>query len=149
MNEVATILQIIKEAKLDSKDVNVLCSASNKRIPELTKMGVHIGELATDKSAPTNRPFTFCTRASFSAHTIRAMLRFSMDERVTRNTYTKTYLFTKYPILVLDVTGGIKGITKDDFSFLRTSAALKWNTPSHALGPSVRISIATLAVVEA
>ncbi len=77
------------------------------------------------------------------------MLRFSMDERVTRNTSTKTYLFTKYPILVLDVTGGIKGITKDDFSFLRTSAALKWNTPSHALGPSVRISIATLAVVEA
>ena len=71
---------------------------------------------------------------SFSAHTIRAMLRFSMDERVTRNTYTKTYLFTKYPIFVLDVTGGIKGISKDDFSFLRTSAALKWNTPSHALG---------------
>ena len=51
---------------MDPKDVNVLCSASNKRIPELTKMGVHIGELATDKSAPTNRPFTFCTRASFS-----------------------------------------------------------------------------------
>jgi len=71
---------------------------------------------------------------SFSAHTVRAMLRFSVDERVTRNTFVKTYLFTKYPILVLDVTGGIKGITQDDFSFLRTSAALKWNTPSHALG---------------
>ena len=66
LNEVATILQIIKEAKLDPKDVNVLCSASNKRIPELTKMGVHIGELTTDKDAPTNRTFTFCTRASFS-----------------------------------------------------------------------------------
>ena len=71
---------------------------------------------------------------SFSANTIRAMLRFSIDERVTRNTFVKTYLFTKYPVLTLDVTGGIKGITKDDFSFLRTSAAIKWNTPSHALG---------------
>lgn len=71
---------------------------------------------------------------SFSANTLHAMLRFSKDERVTRNTFVKTFLFTKYPVLVLDITGGIKGITKDDFSFLRTSAALKWNTPSHALG---------------
>ena len=66
INEVATILQIIKDASLDPNDVNVLCSVSNKRIPELTKMGVHVGELATDKDNPVNRTFTFCTRASFS-----------------------------------------------------------------------------------
>ena len=66
INEVATILQIIKDASLDPNDVNVLCSVSNKRIPELTKMGVHVGELATDRDNPVNRTFTFCTRASFS-----------------------------------------------------------------------------------
>ena len=66
INEVATILQIIKDAGLDPNDVNVLCSVSNKRIPELTKMGVHVGELATDRDNPVNRTFTFCTRASFS-----------------------------------------------------------------------------------
>ncbi len=71
---------------------------------------------------------------SFSTNTIRAMLRFSKDEKLTRNTYVKTYLTSKYPVLTLDVTGGIKGITKDDFSFLRTSATIKWTTPSHALG---------------
>lgn len=66
VNEVATILQVIKDAKLDPNDVNVLCSVSNKRIPELTKMGVHVGELCTDEENPVNRTFTFCTRASFS-----------------------------------------------------------------------------------
>lgn len=66
VNEVATILQVIKDAGLDPNDVNVLCSVSNKRIPELTKMGVHVGELCTDEENPVNRTFTFCTRASFS-----------------------------------------------------------------------------------
>ena len=65
MNEVATILQVIKDAKLDPNDVNVLCSVSNKRIPELTRLGVHVGELCTDEENPVNRTFTFCTRASF------------------------------------------------------------------------------------
>jgi hypothetical protein len=58
----------------------------------------------------------------------------SKDERVTRNTFKKTYLFTKYPIVTLDVSGGIKGITKDDISYLRTTANIYWKIPSHALG---------------
>ena len=71
---------------------------------------------------------------SFSAHTLHGSLRFSKDERVTRNVFKKTYLYTKYPILTLDVMGGIKGITKDDISFLSTTANIYWKIPSHALG---------------
>lgn len=71
---------------------------------------------------------------SFSAHTLHSILRFSKDERVTRNTFRKTYLFTKYPIFILDLMGGIKGITKDDISYLRTTGIVSWKTPSHALG---------------
>ena len=71
---------------------------------------------------------------SFSAHTLHGSLRFSKDERVTRNVFKKTYLYTQYPILILDVMGGIKGITKDDISYLRTSAIVTWKIPSHALG---------------
>ena len=71
---------------------------------------------------------------SYASHTLHATLRFSKDERVTRNTFKKTYVFTKYPILYLDVMGGIKGISKDDFSYLRTSATLLWKTPSNAIG---------------
>lgn len=71
---------------------------------------------------------------SFSAHTLHGNLRLSKDERVTRNTFKKTYLFTQYPVLKLDVMGGIKGITRDDISYLRTTANVFWKTPSHALG---------------
>jgi hypothetical protein len=71
---------------------------------------------------------------SFSANSIHASIRFSKDERVTRNTFKKTYIYTKYPVLMLDVIGGIKGITKDDISFLRTNATLSWQIPSHAIG---------------
>ena len=71
---------------------------------------------------------------SFSANTLHANLRFSIDEKVTRNTFKKTYLYTKYPVFMIDVIGGIKGITKDDISFWRTSANLSWQTPSHAIG---------------
>ena len=71
---------------------------------------------------------------SFSANKLRASLRFSYDERVNRGPFLKQYLFTKYPVFKLDVTGGIKGITRDDVGFFRTDATLDWKTPSFSLG---------------
>ena len=65
LNDVRTIVQIIKENKLDSDEVNVLCSSGNRYVKDLKQMGVHIGELATDPANPNNRTFTFVTRASF------------------------------------------------------------------------------------
>ena len=71
---------------------------------------------------------------SFSMNSLHIGLRFSFDERVNRNYFRKTYLFTKYPILELHLTKGFKGITKDDFSFLKTTAFLTWKVPSTAVG---------------
>lgn len=71
---------------------------------------------------------------SFSSNSIHASIRFSKDERVTRNTFKKTYIYSQYPVLLLDVIGGIKGITKDDIPFVRTNAIFSWHIPSHALG---------------
>ncbi len=71
---------------------------------------------------------------SFSSNTLHGTIRFSKDEKVTRNTFKKTYLYSKYPVLMIDVIGGFKGITKDDFSFLRTDASIKWKMPSNAVG---------------
>ena len=71
---------------------------------------------------------------SFSANTLHATLRFSKDEKVTRNYYRKAYLYTKYPVLTLEVSGGIKGLTRDDISYLRPEATLSWKTPSSAVG---------------
>lgn len=65
LNDVRTIVQIITENNLHPDEVNVLCSRGNKYVRDLKRLGVHIGELCTDRQNPTNRTFTFVTRASF------------------------------------------------------------------------------------
>ena len=71
---------------------------------------------------------------SYSSNTLRAMIRLSKDERVSRSYFKKTYVYTKYPFLQLTFSGGIKGITPDDFSYLRSEALIYWQIPSNALG---------------
>ncbi|MBR1782714.1 MAG: carboxypeptidase-like regulatory domain-containing protein [Bacteroidales bacterium] len=71
---------------------------------------------------------------SFSMNSLRVGLRFSFDERVNRNFFVKSYLFTKYPVIDLNLTSGFKGITRDDFSFLKATANLSWKIPSTAVG---------------
>ena len=71
---------------------------------------------------------------SFSMNQLHASIRFSAQERVNRNVFVKTYLFTKYPVLQLDFTKGFKGITKEDFSFFKASALLSWKVPSTVVG---------------
>ena len=65
---------------------------------------------------------------------IHAGLRFSHEERVTRNVFVKTYVFTKYPVLELDYYRGLGGITANDFDYNRFEATLNWNVPSSAIG---------------
>ena len=65
LNDVRTTVQIIEDNNLLPDEVNVLCSPSNKYVKDLKRLGVHIGELATDRNNPVNRIFTFVTRASF------------------------------------------------------------------------------------
>lgn len=71
---------------------------------------------------------------SFSTNEVHAQLRVSFNERVNRNFFKKTYLFTKYPVITLDVTGGIAGITKDDIGYLKTEAEITWKVPTTAVG---------------
>lgn len=65
LNDVRTIVQIIKSNNLNPKEVNVLCSSSNKYVQDLKYLGVTIGKLTTDKNNPVNCTFTFVSRASF------------------------------------------------------------------------------------
>lgn len=68
------------------------------------------------------------------AHALSAFLRFSFDEKVHRNYFRKTYLFTKYPILEVGVTKGFKGITENDFAYTKAESILTWRVPSTAVG---------------
>ena len=72
--------------------------------------------------------------ASFSANQIHWTGRFSWDERIDRGIFDKTYLFTRYPIVTVDLLGGIKGITSDDCSFARGELTVDWRIPAGLLG---------------
>ena len=89
----------------------------------------------SNENVPFIRTSDGLVQESFSLNQVHAALRFSApDERVNRNFFTKTYLYSKYPSLTLDFTTGIKGITKDDFNFIKAAAVLHWIIPSSAVG---------------
>lgn len=69
-----------------------------------------------------------------TANQIHYNARFSWQERVSRNVFHKSYLFTRYPVVTVDLVAGIKGITKDDFNFLRGELTVDWNLPAGAIG---------------
>ncbi|MDE7436890.1 MAG: hypothetical protein K2M93_00245 [Muribaculaceae bacterium] len=65
INEVKTILQIIKDNSLLPDEVTVLISSSNKYADRLAKMGYKIENQSADRDNPKNTAFTFCSKASF------------------------------------------------------------------------------------
>ena len=71
---------------------------------------------------------------SFSANQIHWTGRFSWDERINRGVFDKSYIFTRYPIISVDLLGGIKGITSDDCSFLRGELTVDWRVPAGVIG---------------
>ena len=62
LNEVKSIRSIIRQNNLRPEEVTILCSES--KASELPA-GFTIGGLCTDRNSPANKPFTFCTKASF------------------------------------------------------------------------------------
>lgn len=73
-------------------------------------------------------------QGGFSVNELHANLRISFQERVDRNFFNKYYLFTKYPVIELDVTGALKGISPEDISYIKPTLKVTWRTPSSAIG---------------
>ena len=71
---------------------------------------------------------------SFSANQVHWTGRFSWDERINRGVFDKAYIFTRYPIITVDLLGGIKGITSDDCSFARGELTVDWRIPAGVVG---------------
>lgn len=124
LNDVRTITKVIEENNLPPNDVNVLCSESNDKVPALKKMGVHVGELCTDKENPVNRTFTFCTKASFEGVDMYSLSAF-------------TYIFSDGVLkwsthdLLIDVPQ-ILGRQRLDKNPFRTDAILYYRNKSKA-----------------
>ena len=71
---------------------------------------------------------------SFSTNQIHWTGRFSWDERINRGVFDKAYIFTRYPIISVDLLGGIKDITSDDCSFFRGELTMDWRIPAGVIG---------------
>jgi len=73
---------------------------------------------------------------SVAANEIGISTRFSKNETVTRASFEKKYLHTRYPVVQVEVTGGIKGITTGDFNYLKVTvdSKHKFNTPPFGSG---------------
>ena len=71
---------------------------------------------------------------SFSANQVHWTGRFSWDERINRGVFDKAYIFTRYPIVSVDLLGGVKGITADDCSFVRGELTVDWRIPAGLMG---------------
>lgn len=70
----------------------------------------------------------------FTANQIHYQARFSWDERINRGFFHKSYIYTRFPVITVDLVGGIKGITDDDFDFLRGELSVDWKLPAGAIG---------------
>lgn len=75
---------------------------------------------------------------SFYTNTLKFTTRFSWDETVSRKVFTKSYIYTRYPIITLSVAGGDFGTTfLGDWNnnlFLKPEFQFDWNTPSGPMG---------------
>ena len=71
---------------------------------------------------------------SFLVNELGTSLRFSWDERVNRGFFLKYYLFTRYPVITVDLIRGFGGITPGSNGYWREELSLEWKIPSTAIG---------------
>jgi hypothetical protein len=86
-----------------------------------------------NEMVPLYRPDSTWVK-SVSANQIRLSARFSWGERINRGHYDKAHIFTRYPVLGIDLSAGIKGITRDDCQFFRGQFLFDWKVPAGAFG---------------
>lgn len=74
---------------------------------------------------------------SIAANELHLQLRFSKDETFNRGHFIKTYMFSPYPVLTLDFTGGFSGIRNGDIGFFRPELSLDWKKRLPPIGISL------------
>ncbi|MBR0223446.1 MAG: carboxypeptidase-like regulatory domain-containing protein [Bacteroidales bacterium] len=71
---------------------------------------------------------------SVSLNQFNYTARFAWKERIDRGHFKKAHIYTRYPVLGFKLSGGLSGITPDDFSFLRGEFSFDWKVPAGAFG---------------
>lgn len=113
---------------------NLVLSYEHEFTPNVTAyLSLESRRLHGNDMVPLYRPDSTWV-PSVSTNQIRFSTRFSWEERINRGHYHKARIFTRYPVLGLDFTAGIKGITGDDCQFVRGVFTFDWKVPAGAFG---------------
>ncbi len=73
---------------------------------------------------------------SVGMNTLHFSARFSRDETVSRGTFSKRYMFSDWPVVTIDLTGSLKGIGKNEYSFFRSEVKVNYNLKLPPAGTS-------------
>jgi len=73
---------------------------------------------------------------SIGMNMLRMTNRFSWDETVTRGVFEKLYVATKYPIIIIDLSGSLKGIGENEYSFFRAEGSINYKLQLPPMGTS-------------
>ena len=63
--------------------------------------------------------------------------RLSWSERINRGFYNKTHIFTRFPVVSIDLKGGLssyRSLTRVSEPYIRSELCFTWNTPGSPLG---------------
>ena len=71
---------------------------------------------------------------SVSVNQFHYTARFSWQERINRGHFEKAHIFTRYPVVCIDLMAGLPGITYDDYGFFRSEVTFDWKIPTGAVG---------------
>lgn len=63
---------------------------------------------------------------SIATNEVHLAARFSWNETVSRGYFVKKYVSTKFPVVVIDVTGSVPGLRKNDFGYIRPELTMNW-----------------------
>ena len=63
---------------------------------------------------------------SVGANKLHLTTRLSWDETLTRGVFDKYYVYTDHPIVTLDLTGSLKGLGNNDYTFLRPEVHVEY-----------------------
>jgi hypothetical protein len=113
---------------------NLLLEYEHEFSPSFTSfLSIESRRLYGNEMVPLYRPDSTWVK-SVSANQIRYTARFSWQERINRGHFDKAHIFTRYPVIGIDLMAGIKGVTSDDCSYLRGEFSFDWKIPAGAFG---------------
>ena len=82
---------------------------------------------------------------SIATNDIHLKARFSKDETVNRGYFVKKSVYSYYPIVSVDLYGGIPGLRENDFGYFRPEISVDWRVKLPPMGTSrIRANAGTI-----